>query len=254
MGKKKLTYEFVEKQFNGDNYELLSDSYVNCSSKLQYRCPKGHEHSISWDNWKQGHRCPYCAGQGKPTIKFIRKSFEKDRYELLTELYINSDQQLSYVCPYGHTHTMKWNNWRNGRRCPSCKAMNLSKMMSGSGHPNWKGGVTSFNKELRNFVKSIGWINDVFKRDNYVCKGCKKRGGKLAAHHVIPLSYIREYFNITDLDIARKCDILFDVANGETMCEGCHKIYHEKLKKRGELSIMEDRIFGEVKWFSASPS
>jgi len=232
MGKQKLTYDFVKNQFNCDNYDLLSNEYINCSSKLRYRCNEGHTHSISWDNWKQGHRCPYCANQSKPTIEFVIESFSQCGYKLLTNSYINSEQQLSYICPHGHKHTMRWGNWKSGRRCPSCKADSLSKIMSGKGHPNWKGGITLFNKELRNFIRGIGWVNKVFKRDDYVCQRCRKRGGKLIAHHIIQLSYIREYFNITNLYEASKCDILFDVMNGETMCEGCHKIYHKKLNKR----------------------
>ncbi len=249
MGKKKLTYELVKRQFSSDDYKLLSDVYVNSRSKLEYECPEGHRHSIIWDNWKSGHRCPYCAGQGKPTMELIVSSFERNGYSLLSEVYVNGAQHLSYVCPRGHKHTMNWNNWRTGRRCPSCKAINLSETMLGNNHYNWKGGVTLFNKELRNFVRSIGWVRSVLKRDNYVCSECNKRGGKLVAHHITRLSYIREYFHIDSLCAAKKCDVLFDVKNGITMCEKCHKIYHKNLIKRGDLSAMSERFDGEVKWF-----
>ncbi len=232
MGRKKLTYNFVKAQFEKDDYVLLSDEYINYSTRLKYICPDGHEHYISWDNWKGGHRCPYCAGQGKPTIKFVRESFEKCGYDLLTDAYINSDQQLSYTCSSGHNHTMKWNNWRIGRRCPSCKAVNLSIMMTGDGHPNWKGGITPFNKELRNFIKFIGWSRKVLKRDSYTCERCKNRGGKLVAHHIISLSYIRDYFNINTIKEAEKYDILYDTSNGVTLCENCHNMYHKKHRNR----------------------
>ena len=229
MGKKKLTYTFVKNRFEEDNYILLSDRYVNCSTKLKYRCPKGHEHSISWVNWQQGHRCPYCDGQAKPTIGFVRKSFEDSGYKLLTTVYINSDSHLEYICPRGHKHSMIWSNWRTGRRCPYCKAEKHSKRMLGSLNYNWKGGVTKFNKELRNFIKTIKWGNEVFKRDNYTCKKCKNRGGKLVAHHIIPLQYIKEYFNINNIEAAKKCEMFYDISNGVTLCEDCHKEYHKKI-------------------------
>ena len=63
MGKKKLTYTFVKNRFEEANYSLLSTEYINCSTKLKYVCPEGHKHSISWDNWKKGHRCPIVQGR-----------------------------------------------------------------------------------------------------------------------------------------------------------------------------------------------
>lgn len=239
MGKKKLSLDFIRYSFTEDGYILLTTNYKNSSQKLEYICPVGHRHRISWDNWKQGHRCPYCAGQGKPSLDYIRKLFNEDGYKLLTKEYINDRQKLSYVCSFGHKHAMRWGNWRSGRRCPSCKAIKHSKIYSGSGHHNWKGGITEFNKELRNFVRSIGWTEQIFKRDNYTCLRCGKRGGHLVAHHIISLSCIREFFNINTIEDAKKCDVLYDINNGATLCEMCHKTHHEELRG-GLLKCQKD--------------
>jgi len=61
----------------------LTKVYKNNSQKLNYICPNGHKHKISWANWRQGRRCPYCVGLTKLTIEFVRKAFEKEEYELL---------------------------------------------------------------------------------------------------------------------------------------------------------------------------
>jgi len=50
----------------------------------------------------------------------IRKSFESEGYKLLTKEYKNSKQKLEYICPKGHKHSMRWNNWQQGQRCPNC--------------------------------------------------------------------------------------------------------------------------------------
>jgi len=117
---KKLTYEFVKESFEKEGYKLLSGGCVNSRQKLDYICPKGHGHSISWDNWNRGRRCPYCAGLVKKSIEFIRSEFKKEGYILLTKVYKNAFQKLYYICPNDHQHSITWNNWQQGKRCPYC--------------------------------------------------------------------------------------------------------------------------------------
>ena len=116
----KFNYEYVNSEFKKENYLLLTKEYSSCKDKLLFICSNGHRHSITFDWWKQGHRCPYCDGQGKPSIEYINKLFEDCGYILLTKRYINSRQKIDYVCDNGHKHHMNWNKWRSGRRCPSC--------------------------------------------------------------------------------------------------------------------------------------
>lgn len=118
---KKFTYEFVKNQFEKENFILLATNYKNAHQKLEYICPKGHKHRISWYEWNTlNNRCPYCAGNGKPTIEFIRKCFEGEGYILLSEKYENNKQKLIYICSKGHTHLISWCKWQQGRRCKYC--------------------------------------------------------------------------------------------------------------------------------------
>ena len=236
MGKKRLDIEFIRSEFEQIGWILKPVEYINCAQKLEYVCENRHIHSISWDNFKAGHRCPYCDGQGKLDILIIKEFFEEYDYELLDNEYINDAYKLKYRCPEGHEHSMRWGNFRNGRRCPTCAVMSISERMSGNRHYNWKDGITKFNKELRNFVKSIGWVDEIFRRDNYICQKCKKSGGELIAHHLVLLSEIREYFNINTIEEAEKCGLLFDMTNGITLCEECHKWVHSDENVDNEFS------------------
>jgi hypothetical protein len=112
--------EFIRSEFEKEGYRLLNERYINAHQKLEYICPKGHKHSINWNNWQQGQRCPYCTGNGKPSIEFIRSKFKKEGYRLLTTKYINCKQKLSYICPKGHKHNIRWNDWKTGYRCLYC--------------------------------------------------------------------------------------------------------------------------------------
>jgi len=116
----KYDYEYIKSNFEEENYKLLIKEYKNNTQKLDYICPNGHEHFISWRNWNQGKRCPYCVGLGKPSVGFIKKQFGKEGYVLLTNEYKNNRQKLKYICPNGHEHSITWAHWSSGKRCPYC--------------------------------------------------------------------------------------------------------------------------------------
>lgn len=74
----------------------------------------------------------------------------------------------------------------------------------------------------RNTIQYLVWRKSVFERDKYTCQMCGEYGGKLNAHHII-----------------RWCDDLnkrYEVANGITLCEKCHKEKHR-----------EERMYGKAK-------
>ena len=176
----KFTIKFIIKDFKKNKYILITKEYINSKQKLYYICPEGHRHSMTWGDWQQGKRCPTCANNYKRLgITIIKKEFEKDTYNLLTTEYINSFKKLEYICPEGHRHSMTWNNWRQGRRCPTCWAIkNFGKESSG-----WKGGISKepyckdWTKDLKEFIK---------ERDDYKCMNpdCLKKDDMLHVHHI----------------------------------------------------------------------
>ncbi len=127
--KAKPNIDFIRETFKANNYILVSSVYVNCKSKLVYICNNGHRHSISWNNWKRGVRCPYCSGQAKHSIKTIRQSFKDRGYTLLSKEYKNSKTKLKYVCPEGHYHSISWNTWRQGQGCSSCGNVKIGEKL-----------------------------------------------------------------------------------------------------------------------------
>ena len=116
----KVTYDMVKESFEKEGYILLSKEYINAKAKLNYVCSKGHKHSIVWNSWQQGQRCPFCAGNSNLTLKQVNKSFENVGYTLLTKKYINTKTKLEYVCSIGHKYHTNWNSWQQGHRCPYC--------------------------------------------------------------------------------------------------------------------------------------
>jgi hypothetical protein len=199
---KRLTYEFVKEQFENEGWALLTTEYKNNDQKLDCICSRGHKHSISWHNWNNGWRCPYCYGNVKFTMEFIRSEFEKEGYELLSQKYTNNWAKLKYRCPEGHEHSVTWNNWDNrGARCPTCFYINNS----GSGNCNWKGGISCepycdiwLDKEFKEFI---------LERDNHQCQNPNCWGTMpedLTIHHI---DYIKKHCDPWNLiTLCRSCN------------------------------------------------
>ncbi len=79
--------------------------------------------------------------------------------------------------------------------------------MRGNKHPNYTGRTPEL-VALRHSPKGVKWRNEIFKRDNWTCQECSKKG-KIQAHHIIPIS----------IDKSKA----FDLDNGKTLCIECHK-------------------------------
>ena len=66
----KMTIEEIREAFVEEGYVLISKEYKNAHSPLEYICPNGHRHYITWSNWnnKKKFRCPKCGFSVVPKI------------------------------------------------------------------------------------------------------------------------------------------------------------------------------------------
>ena len=114
------------KLLDQEGYELLSEYKTN-NIKVKLKCSRGHEYSVTPNNFKSGKRCPKCAGlcpiQAKKDFKEL---VESEGYELIGE-YETARTKMKLVCPEGHIYKTKPNNFKNGRRCPKCSHL-ISKL------------------------------------------------------------------------------------------------------------------------------
>jgi len=111
-----------------------------------------------------------------------------------------------------------------------------SNKMENNSH--YKDGRTPLNEVIRHLPEYKLWRINVFKRDDYTCKTCKKRGGNLEAHHKKKFSKCLDYFlqaynhlsPIKDksilVELAIRWKPFWDIDNGETFCKACHIKQH----------------------------
>jgi hypothetical protein len=94
---------------------------------------------------------------------------------------------------------------------------------AGTNHYNWKGGVSTINKLVRQMPENLLWRSQVFERDAWICQTFHKRG-YLEAHHIKSFSSIIKDNGITSLEQAHQCQELWDISNGITLCKKCHNM------------------------------
>lgn len=96
--------------------------------------------------------------------------------------------------------------------------------IQGSKNRHWKGGIAPMNNAIRKSSKYKQWRITIFERDDYTCRECKTKGGKLEAHHIKEFHLIIEENNIKTLQEALDCEALWNLDNGLTLCKKCHKL------------------------------
>lgn len=116
----RLSQEEVQKQFEARGFKLL-DVYKNKNIPLNIICSCGRESTISYSSFKRGSKCFGCSGKKKKTKKQIVDTLKKEGYQLLSGEYKDAFSTFIVKCPEGHEFETFWNNWQQGRRCPTCK-------------------------------------------------------------------------------------------------------------------------------------
>jgi hypothetical protein len=92
--------------------------------------------------------------------------------------------------------------------------------VTGESHPQWNPNRTHEQRILeRKTFEYKQWRKAIYERDKYTCQYCgDKIGGSLNAHHLDGYSWCNEK--------------RYDVNNGITLCEECHKDFHHQYGNR----------------------
>lgn len=105
------------------------------------------------------------------------------------------------------------------------KATERGSKTRGANHYKWKGGISNLNKALRTMTENRKWMDAVKARDGK-CVRCGNGDG-LETHHKKPLAVLMHELGVRSCDDARcHAASLWDLSNGEVLCQPCHYAEH----------------------------
>jgi len=173
----------------------------------------------SLKNWENRHK--YCSRSCMAiyTKAGLKTRFSKERH-YIPSTAIKKGQHLSPstqfnkgTAPWNKNTKGLMNTWNKGKRFPK---------VTGEKHWNWKGGISKLSFLIRNLPEMKNWIQSVFKKHNWTCIECGKKGD-INAHHIKSFKLIIEENKISSIQEALDCSELWDTSNGQTLCIGCHR-------------------------------
>lgn len=127
--------------------------------------------------------------------------------------------KVTCVCSYCGKSFMRFPSQIKGKKytyCDTnCKDKHNGELLSGEKHHRWNPDLTEEERlERRKCKEYLNWREAVYRRDRYTCQCCgDNKGGNLVAHHI--------------LNFSEHEDLRTEVTNGITLCEKCHKEFHD---------------------------
>lgn len=151
-------------------------------------------HCIDCENKITAHakRCKSCSQIGKRMSKEARKKMSIAR----------KGKKLSKE----HKRRLSEGKKNNKNALGSVRSLEYRRKMSIV--KGGDGNINRLSKKRRTIPEDVKWRKQIFKRDNYTCQMCNKRGTTLNAHHIYPKALYPK--------------LRFKLSNGITLCKECH--------------------------------
>jgi 5-methylcytosine-specific restriction endonuclease McrA len=175
---------------------------------------KGKHHTEeSRQKISQSNKGRICSGETRKKISDAQKGSKSFWYGKKQSLVIVEKRKQKM---FGHKA------WNKGVACTieSKQKQVYTKRLRNS---CWKGGTTSLYDRIRKSFEYRQWRSDVFTRDKFTCQLCgDNQGGNLNAHHIKFFAEILKEHKVNTFESALKCEELWNINNGITLCILCH--------------------------------
>ena len=181
------------------------------------QCDCGKKTNSSTNNLRGGKSKSCGCGRNDGKLKTMKARMIGKEVGRLKVISYHSTRKNGYYwdceCRCGNKIQVSSNDL-NTNHTKSCGC--ILKEMIGEKHPRYNPELTDEERIFGRYelygVNIKRWRNAVYKRDKYICQVCSKNSNKLHAHHLNSFHWDK--------------DGRFDINNGVTMCEPCHKEFH----------------------------
>lgn len=239
---------FCGKEFKTQPNRIKSGRGKYCSKKCFYESARGRKRSLEfkqkrsktflgsgnpcWRGGKIERKCEIC-GESFLIFPGSKQKYCSNKCRFNAPVSEESMLKLS-IANKGKKHSYEWKQKR-------------SFESRGSKNPSWQGGLSPIKTMVRASFYGNQWRQKVFIRDDFTCQDCKRKGGKLHAHHKKSFSsLVREAKeNLPLFDLYTACiqySPLWDISNGVTLCLPCHGKIHKNLIKKESGIITPGRV------------
>ena len=105
--------------------ELLSKEYKNNTSILEFRCKCNNNIEMAFKKYLVQLCCDECNQKTlkkiyKYNFEQVKKYFQDNDCELISENYINNHKLLDYICKCKNTSKISFKSFLDGQRCSKC--------------------------------------------------------------------------------------------------------------------------------------
>ena len=115
-------------------------------------------------------------------------------------------------------HTQEHRNFLKNKMA----AYNKENPKFGILNGNWRNGITSLRYQIYSIKEYKTWRINIFTRDGFKCNECFSNKN-IEADHIYPFGLILHDANIETVEEAKTHDKLWDIENGRTLCNKCHR-------------------------------
>ena len=128
LGRTNNTYNEVKECIENEGYTLISLEYKSSKKqKLKIECPQHGIFEMTFNSFKQGHRCPQCgiennANKRRLNYEDIKEYIESNGYKLISKEYKTNRDKLKMICDKGHMCEISYSNFKRGKRCVKCSS------------------------------------------------------------------------------------------------------------------------------------
>lgn len=117
---KKFSLDYVKKEIESIEFQLLSKEYVNAHGKIYLKCNKNHKYKTTWMEFNRRRKCPICTKNKQINKVSDLKKICNPNLKILSKNFKNEKDKVRVRCIKGHITNPSVASVKLGSGCSKC--------------------------------------------------------------------------------------------------------------------------------------